>query len=107
MAYNASNEEKKTLVEVEKNSRGEYVIASLITNKTSGNQSLDIRQYYTDKEGQVAPTSKGIRISTELALELIKGLVDALEEDEVLDLQDMLQERIDTNDDSDGVTLME
>ena len=93
MAYNASNEERKTLVEIEKNSRGEYVIASLITNKSNGNQSLDIRQYYTNDEDQVLPTSKGIRLSSEMALELVKGLIDSLEEDEAYDLYEELANR--------------
>ena len=99
MAYNAANEERKTLVEVEKNSRGEYVIASLITNKNTGNQSLDIRQYYTNDEDQVCPTSKGVRLSSELALDLIRGLIDALEADELMELGDEIQERVNSTED--------
>lgn len=91
MAYNANNEERKVLVDVEKNSRGEHIIGTLITNKNSGNQSLDIRQYYTNDEGSVLPTSKGVRVNTELAYELISGLLDVLEEDELMNLAELIE----------------
>lgn len=94
MAYNASNEERKTLVEIEKNSRGEYIIAAQITNKSNGNQSLDIRQFYTNDADQVMPTSKGVRISTEMAYDLISGIIDVLEEDELMNLCDVIKSKL-------------
>lgn len=95
MAYNASNEERDTLVSLKKGNRGDMVIANKITNKNTGSVSVDIRQYYTNDEGEVLPTSKGVRFNSENLKEFIKGLVQALESDEVLDLADELSEMTD------------
>ena len=51
MAYNADNEIREELAQIQKNNRGEYVIATKITNKISGSVSVDIRQYYTNEAG--------------------------------------------------------
>jgi hypothetical protein len=101
MAYNADNEIREELAQVQKNSRGEYVIATKITNKTSGSVSVDIRQYYTNEVDEVKPTSKGIRINAELLPELLNGLVRALEANEMMDLSDTLNDLAEGLDDSD------
>lgn len=101
MAYNADNEIREELAQIQKNNRGEYVIATKITNKTSGAVSVDIRQYYTNEADEVKPTSKGIRINTELLPELLNGLVKALEANEMMDLSDTLNELAEGLDDSD------
>lgn len=101
MAYNADNEIREELAQIQKNSRGEYVIATKITNKTSGVVSVDIRQYYTDEADEVKPTSKGIRINAELLNELLNGLAGALEANEMMDLADKLNELAEGLDDSD------
>lgn len=101
MAYNADNEIREELAQIQKNSRGEYVIATKITNKTSGLVSVDIRQYYTNEADEVKPTSKGIRINAELLTDLVNGLVKALEVNEMMDLIDTLNELAEGLDDSD------
>lgn len=95
MAYNADNEVKDVLAEIQKNNRGDFVIASKITNKNTGAVSVDIRQYYTNDADEVKPTSKGIRINTELLPELLAGLVKALEADEMIDLSETLVSIVD------------
>lgn len=95
MAYNADNEVKDVLAEIQKNNRGDFVIASKITNKNTGSVSVDIRQYYTNDADEVKPTSKGIRINTELLPELLAGLVKALEADEMIDLSEKLVSMVD------------
>lgn len=97
MAY--ENEERKDLAVIKKNNRGDYVVVAKITNKNSGNVSLDIRQFYTDDSDQVIPTKKGIRLNTELAMEVIKAMVKVLEADELMDLQDELNNLVDGSDD--------
>ena len=101
MAYNADNEIREALAQIQKNNRGEYVIATKITNKTSGSVSVDIRQYYTNDAGEVMPTSKGVRINAELLSDLLNGLVKALEVNEMMDLSDMLSDLAEGADDSD------
>lgn len=101
MAYNANNEIREELAQIQKNNRGEYVIAAKITNKTSGAVSVDIRQYFTNEADEVTPTSKGIRINAELLPDLLNGLVRALEANEMMDLSDMLSDLAEGTDDSD------
>lgn len=96
MAY--ENEERKELAVIKKNNRGDYVVVAKITNKNSGNVSLDIRQFYTDDSDQVIPTKKGIRLNTELAMEVIKAMVKVLEADELMDLQEELNNLVDGSD---------
>jgi hypothetical protein len=100
MAYNVDNEVREELANVQKNSRGDFIIASKVTNKNSGNSSIDIRQYYTNDADEVKPTSKGVRFSTESLLDIVTGLVDALEPDEIDDLANILAEKLgdDTSD---------
>lgn len=107
MAYNAANESRKNLVEITKNSRGEYIVAAQITNNNNGNQSLDIRQFYTNAEGSVLPTSKGVRISTEMAYDLIAGIIEVLEEDELMNLVDVINAKLNTDDGEDDLVLEE
>lgn len=90
MAYNASNEERVELFNIAKGNKGDAVVGTKITNKNTGNISIDIRQFYTDDEGELKPTSKGVRFSAENLLEVMQGLITALEADEVEDLVDML-----------------
>lgn len=97
MAY--ENEERKDLAVIKKNNRGDYVVVAKITNKNSGNVSLDIRQFYTDDSDHVIPTKKGIRLNTELAMEVIKAMVKVLEADELMDLQEELNNLVNGSDD--------
>lgn len=100
MAYNANNEERKELVMVEKGVSGNCIKAAQITNKNSGNVSIDIRTFYTDKEGNICPTSKGVRFSADSLLDIMKGLADALEVDEKELLIDFLNASLGDADDA-------
>ena len=90
MAYNADNETKEVLAEIQKNNRGDFIVASKITNKNTGAVSIDIRQNYTNDEGELRVTQKGVRLNAELLPDLVRSLVKALEENEVMDLGDEL-----------------
>ena len=91
MAYNAANEERTELCAIQKNNRGDFVIATKILNKTTGSVSVDIRQYYTNDDDQVSPKSKGVRFNAENLLELMKALAEALETNEMMDLAEELE----------------
>ena len=92
MAY--SNEQSVELTKIQKNNRGDFIVVSKITNSTSGNVSVDIRQYYTDDNDELLPTKKGVRFNTENLLEVMKALTLALEDDEKEELADFLNEAI-------------
>lgn len=98
MAYNADNEIREELVRVKKNNRGDYVIATKITNKTSGAVSVDIRQYYTDDNDEVRVTSKGVRFNAEMLADVLGGLVKALEYDELESLSELINGMVDEDD---------
>lgn len=92
MAYNADNEVREELAKIQKNQRGEFIIASRIQNKNTGNVNVDIRQFYTGDEDDLKPTSKGVRFNIEMLPDMVEGLASALEENEILDLIDKLNE---------------
>jgi len=98
MAYNADNEERRELCAIKKNNRGDYVVASEIKNKNTGSVSIDIRQYYTNDDDQLMPTSKGIRLNSENLKELMMGLADALDVVEIDELTSELQAKNDADD---------
>lgn len=107
MAYNATNEERKEIVSIKKGSRGDYVKVNKIIKKSTNNESIDIRMFYTNDEDLVLPTGKGVRFSTELLLDFLKGITTALEFDEKEDLRDYLYKMInedeaDEADENDG-----
>lgn len=104
MAYSADNETKEELVKIQKNNRGDFIVASKITNKNTGAVSIDIRQNYTDDDGELRLTRKGVRLNAELLPDLVRGLVRALEENEVMDLGDELAALLaDNNDEEDDI----
>ena len=87
--YEDNNQE--ILLDFASNARGEVIRVSKLTGVTSGNQSIDIRRYYTNNDGEKAPTSKGIRFSTEDTVDVIKALMSTLSEEEL----QLLNESID------------
>lgn len=97
MAY--SNEQSVELTKIQKNNRGDFIVVSKVTNSTSGNVSVDLRQYYTDDNDDLLPTKKGVRFSAENLLEIMKALTEALETDEKEELVDFLNEVLSDEDD--------
>ena len=106
--YDASKEERKELLEIKKNNRGDYIRVAQIKNTSSGVESLDVRNFYTNDEDEICPTSKGIRISSDYAFDVIKAMVNILESNELMDLQDEIErivdERIGDSEDSEEMT---
>lgn len=94
MAYNASNEERTELAVIQKNNRGDNIVVVKIKNKTTGTESVDIRNYYTDDDGELKPTSKGIRLNMELAAEVVKAVLKSMHVVEVEDIFDEFREEI-------------
>lgn len=83
MAYDASSEIKKELALLDKNDRGDKVAVQLITykDKTKG-VAIDIRNMYTDAGGEIKPTAKGIRLSSDMMAEVIISCFNHLSEED-------------------------
>jgi hypothetical protein len=97
MSYD--NEVREDLAKINKNNRGEFIHVTKITNKTNSNVSVDVRQYYTSEGGEILPTKKGIRLNSELALEVISEMIKVLENDELEDLKDNIDSLLGDEDD--------
>lgn len=104
MAYNADNEIREDLGLFDKNSRGDKVAVTKITNKKTGNVAYDIRNMYTNDDDEIKPTTKGIRLNSELVVEVVKSLLNGLGEDE---RQDLLQILDDTDEDAEEADYLE
>jgi len=92
MAYNADNEIREDLGLFDKNYRGDKVAVTKITNKKTGNVAYDIRNMYTNDENEIKHTTKGIRLNSELVVEVVKSLLNGLGEDERQDLLQILDD---------------
>ena len=76
---------------LDKNSRGDYIQVSSIEGKM---WAMDIRQMYTAADGEIKPTTKGVRVNEELVVDLLVECVNALPSD----LYEELMERLDNAD---------
>lgn len=93
MAYDSSNEVREELLREAVGERGDYLVVSSIEKKVGGNvdRKIDLRMYFTEeKEKNVLPTKKGVRINSEMLLEVIKAMCNGLEADEKEDLAEFL-----------------
>ena len=91
MAYNASNEERTVLAEIEKGTKGDKIIISKIKNIKTNNESIDIRLFYTNKEGELQATSKGVRFSTDVTNDVIVALQKAIATDSNTDAENAVE----------------
>lgn len=92
MAYDNSNEVRETLLEVEL-SRGDLIKVDLIT-KGGTKKSFDIRRWYTDDEGEVRPTQKGVRIGDDTIVDVVKSIVNSMTEEQLVDLSGVLSDDV-------------
>lgn len=61
--------------DIEKGSRGEVIRIEVTEYK--GNYFLNLRIWYTDKDGELKPTQKGIAVSPELYDDLKEAILSA------------------------------
>lgn len=95
MAYNSDNEVREELANIKKNNRGDSLVVSKI--QSNGNVYVDIRNFFINKDGVLAPTSKGVRINAELLTDVLAAAVKCLELDEIMDLEESLKGIIDSD----------
>ena len=60
--------------------KNERITVAAYLNEYKGTNYLHIREHYTDKEGELKPTKKGIAIDFELATELLACLTAVIGE---------------------------
>lgn len=76
MAYKANKNNVETvLIQFPRNEKGYYVRTTKITNSVSGDVSYDIRNLYTDENGDVQFTSKGVRLKEDEFANILKAIL--------------------------------
>lgn len=74
---------------VRKNERGDYINVSRSSYK--GKEGIDIRNFYTNANGELAPTQKGVNINSELLGEVMSLVLKAMSIEEFLDFSDTFE----------------
>lgn len=74
---------------VKKNERGDHINVSRSSYK--GKEGIDIRNFYTNANGELAPTQKGVNINSELLGEVMALVLQAMSIEEFLDFSDTFE----------------
>ena len=95
MARTYNNKELNVTM-VPRNDRGEYIKVVRLVPEGNQLESIDIRNYYTsDRDGNIYPTQKGVRIHSEMLVDTVVAILHACtpsELDEVWGKLDNLEE---------------
>lgn len=78
LAYNSKDEIQEIIGIFDKNSRGDKIRVTRIIKKKSNTIYVDVRNMYTDQDGEIRPTQKGIRLNSEIAVDVICAMLEAL-----------------------------
>lgn len=88
MARTYNNKETEVTM-VPRNDRGEYVRVCRLIPEGNQLESIDIRNYYTsENDGNIYPTQKGVRIHSEMLVDTVAAILDALTDDEFIEVLD-------------------
>lgn len=74
---------------IRKNERGDYINVSRSSYK--GKEGIDIRNFYTNANGELAPTQKGVNINSELLGDVMALVLKAMSIEEFLDFSDTFE----------------
>lgn len=74
---------------IRKNERGDYINVSRSSYK--GKEGIDIRNFYTNANGELAPTQKGVNINSELLGDVMALVLQAMSIEEFLDFSDTFE----------------
>ena len=83
---------------IKKNERGDYVNVSRSSYK--GKEGIDIRNFYTNSEGALAPTQKGININSEMINDVMALVLKAMSAEEFIDFEDVFEKEKKAREDS-------
>jgi len=103
MAYDASREKQIDFGKVAKNQRGDYIKVQRIVPLDSNRlPSIDVRNMYTATDGNIYPARQGgVRLNSELVVEVMKLMYKAMSSEERLDFQNAISEIDNEEDDLD------
>lgn len=90
MSYNARDEVQTVITTVDRNNRGEKIRVTKIEKERNNTTFLDIRTMYTTEDGEIRPTTRGVRMNMEIAHEIVAAMVEALGDDGKEDLRHKL-----------------
>ena len=90
MAYK-SKDKQEIIAQVQKNSRGEYIQVSKIIPENGKASSVDVRLMYTADDDEIKPTTKGVRLNSEIAGEVIVAMMKALDTEALMDIQSEME----------------
>ena len=94
MARTYNNKETEVTM-VPRNDRGEYVKVCRLTAEGNRLSSIDIRNHYTsENDGKIYPTQKGVRIHSEMLVETVAAILDALTDDEFIEALDKTKHKV-------------
>lgn len=74
--------DEKVIFSHELNSRGDHLNITDL-RAPDGDYRIDIRQMYTGDDGELHHTSKGVRFSREILIDVMTSLIDTMDEDEI------------------------
>lgn len=82
MAYTNTNDSvTEELVNIRKNKRGDTIVVAKISDSNGSNEKYDFRQWYEDENDDLRATVKGVRLSREHTIEMIKTLLNNVDTD--------------------------
>lgn len=87
MSYNARDEVQTVITTVDRNNRGEKIRVTKIEKERNNTTFLDIRTMYTTEDGEIRPTTRGVRMNMEIAHEIVAAMVEALGDEGKEDLK--------------------
>ena len=93
MAYAANKETE--LFKIKKGNSGNYQVITKVENTKTKDVSVDLRNMFTSDDDQILPTKKGIRISGEDLLDVMKAMLNCLDVTELDDLKDAIDDILD------------
>lgn len=76
-----AKEIRATLKDIEKAKRGDLLRFDSIRDEDGTNFRLDIRNYFVNKDDELSPTQKGVRLKQEELVDVIPLIVAAMDED--------------------------
>ena len=93
MAYDASNEKQVEVGCIDKNTYGDKIMVKRIIPKDKARlESVDVRNMYTSKDGNVYPAKQGgLRMNSELVVEVMTLVYKAMSEEERSDFQNSIE----------------
>ena len=80
MAYKSKETNDTIIADIQKNNRGDYIRVTRIEGKDD--YSVDVRNMYTNNDGEICFTQKGVRMNSENVVEVVVAMLKALNDED-------------------------